>query len=99
MSKQDDEAVHIEVASIYGARTQQGLVELTVNGKAMQLTLTKAREIRGMLDGAIEAAVTDELLVRFLTGEKVGLSLAEAANALLDFREMRQGSRGAVYPQ
>lgn len=61
------------------------------------MDLDKAREVRGMLDGAIEAAVTDGLLMRFLT-EKVGLDETRAGAALLDFREMRQGSRKVVYP-
>lgn len=96
---------NIEVASIYGAKTKQGLVELIVqlhddpDAKPIkiQMDIPKAREVLGMLTGAIEAAVTDGLLVRFLT-ENVGLGEEAAARALLDFREMRQGSRKTVYP-
>jgi hypothetical protein len=51
-----------------------------------------------MLASAIEAAVSDQLIFRFLI-QKVGLSEELAAAALLDFRELRQGSRDAVYPQ
>lgn len=96
-----DENIHIEWASIYGANSRQGLVELTVRQGETVITahfdLPKARDVLKNLTGAIEAALTDELLVRFLT-EKIGLTLGQAARALLDFREMRQGSRSVVYP-
>ena len=51
-----------------------------------------------MLQGAIEAAVSDELMFKFLT-QKVGMEHERAAAALLDFRELRQGSRETVSPQ
>jgi hypothetical protein len=88
----------LTVASILSARTKEGLVELTINGETTQMDLPKAREVRGMLDGAIEAAVSDQLLFTFLT-EKIGLSEGQAAAALIDFRELRQGSRSTVFPQ
>ena len=74
------------------------MVELTVNGERTLLELPKAREVLSMLSGAIEAAVSDQLLYHFMT-EKVGLDQERAAGVLLDFRELRQGSRRAVYPQ
>lgn len=88
----------IEIASILSHRTKQGMVEFVLNGEKTQMDLAKAREVRGMLDGAIEAAVSDGLMFAFLTS-KVGLSEESAAAALLDFRELRQGSRSTVYPQ
>lgn len=91
----------VEVASIYGAKTQRGLVEITVtddNSRVkLQLELSKAREIRDNIAGAIEAAMSDELIVRFLR-DKIGLPNEAAMRALLDFRELRQGSRETVYP-
>ena len=93
-----EKLTHIEIASILSHRTKEGMVELVVNGEKTQMDLGKAREVRGMLDGAIEAAVSDGLLFAFLT-TKVGLSENAAAAALLDFRELRQGSRSTVYPQ
>lgn len=87
----------IEVGSLYGAHTQQGIVELVVGDERVQMDIPKAREVLGMLAGALEAAITDELIMRFLVG-KIGLTAAAAAAALLDFREMRQGSRDVVYP-
>jgi hypothetical protein len=90
---------HIEIGSILSARTKEGMVEFVLNGQKTQMDLPKAREILGMLSGAIEAAVSDQLLFQFLTGKKIGLPAEAAAAALLDFRELRQGSRETVYPQ
>lgn len=91
------EHVAIEIASILSHRTKEGMVELVVNGHKVQMDLAKAREVRGMLDGAIEAAVSDGLIFKFLT-TKIGLPENAAAAALLDFRELRQGSRSTVFP-
>ena len=91
-------ATTIEIASILSHRTKQGMVELVLNGEKTQMDLDKAREVRAMLDGAIEAAVSDGLIFAFLTS-KVRLSEEAASVALLDFRELRQGSRSTVFPQ
>ena len=88
----------IEIASILSARTKQGMVELKLNDERLLLDLPKAREVLAMLSGAIEAAVSDQLLFQFLT-ERIGLEEDRAGRALLDFRELRQGSKRAVYPQ
>ena len=87
----------LEVASILSARTNEGMVEMSLNGEVTQMELDKAREVVGMLQGAIEAAVSDELLYRFLT-TRLGIEARQASAALLDFREMRQGSRDIVHP-
>jgi hypothetical protein len=89
---------HIEFASILSARTKEGQVEMVLNGHKTQMTLPKAREVLGLLSGAIEAAVSDQLLFQFLT-TRVALSEEAAARALMDFRDMRQGSRDTVWPQ
>lgn len=86
-----------EVGSLLSQRTKEGRVEIAVNGERTQMDLDKAREILGMLTQAIEAAVTDQMLYAFLT-TKVGLSDEKASMALLDFRELRQGSRDTVHP-
>lgn len=88
----------IEIGTILSHRTKEGMVEFTLNGEKTQMDLPKAREVLGMLAGAIEAAISDTLIFKFLT-TKVGLSEAAASAALLDFRELRQGSRSTVYPQ
>jgi hypothetical protein len=92
----------IEIASLLASRTKTGAVEIAVLREGqirekIQMDLPKAREILAMLSGAIEAAISDELMFRFLV-EHVGLDEPRAAAALLQFRELRQGSRGAVYP-
>lgn len=88
----------IEVASILSHRTKGGMVEFTLNGEKTQMDLDKAREVVGMLQGAIEAAVSDELMFKFLT-TKVRLTEDAAAAALLDLRELRQGTRSTSWPQ
>jgi hypothetical protein len=87
----------ITVSSLLSSRTKEGRVEFVVNSEIVQMDLGKAREVVGLLQGAIEAAVSDALLFKFLT-EKVGLEPQRAAAALIDFREMRQGSRERVIP-
>ena len=87
----------IEIGTVLSQRTKQGMVELQVNDERVQMDLDKAREVLSMLSGAIEAAVSDTLIFQFLT-KQVDLSESAAAAALLDFRELRQGSRSTVYP-
>jgi hypothetical protein len=87
----------ITVSTLLSARTKEGRVELAVNGELTQMDLDKAREIVSMLQGAIEAAISDELVYKFLT-EKAGLKPDQASAALIDFRELRQGSRDLVRP-
>jgi len=87
----------IEIGTILSNRTKEGMVEFALNGEKTQMDLPKAREVLGMLSGAIEAAVSDQLLFAFLT-TKIGLAPETAARALLDFRELRQGSRSTVFP-
>jgi len=88
----------IEIGTILSHRTKEGMVEFVLNGEKTQMDLAKAREVLGMLSGAIEAAVSDTLIYKFLT-EKIGLPENAAAAALLDFRELRQGSRSTVFHQ
>lgn len=88
----------VTVTSLLSRSTKEGRVELSVNGDVIQMDLDKAREIVGMLQGAIEAAVSDQLLYQFLTKESIGLSNEQASAAMVEFREMRQGSRDVVRP-
>jgi hypothetical protein len=88
----------IEIGTILSHRTKTGMVELVLNGEKAQMDLPKAREVLGMLHQAIEAAMSDEILYKFLR-EKIGLKDEAASAALLDFREIRQGSRFTVYAQ
>lgn len=84
----------IEIGSILSQRTKRGMVELALNNESTQMDLDKAREVVGMLQAAIEAAITDELIVGFFTAR--GLSIEDATRLLADFRELRQGSRDVV---
>jgi hypothetical protein len=87
----------ITVTTLLSAATKEGRVELALNGELTQMDLPKAREIVGMLQQAIEAAASDQMLYTYLV-ERVGLDDHKASMALLDFREIRQGSRGLVHP-
>ena len=89
---------HIEIGTILSHRTKQGLVELTVNGEKAQMEIAKAREVCQMLHQAIEAAITDTLIYQFMV-ERIGMDDQRASQVLLDFRELRQGSKSVVYPQ
>jgi hypothetical protein len=88
----------IIVTSLLSHRTKAGLVQVDINGTRVQLEIAKAREVTAMLHEAIEAAISDQLMFQFLT-QKVGLSEDKAAAALIDVREMRQGSRDTVFHQ
>lgn len=92
-----DAGQQIVVGSLLSGQTKEGRVEMAIDGVLTQMDLDKAREVVGMLQGAIEAAISDQLLFAFLT-DRVHLSPESAAQALLDFREMRQGSRGVSWP-
>ena len=96
-SKGGPTGTDITVSTLLSSRTKEGRIDFTLNGELTQMDLDKAREVVGMLQGAIEAAISDELMYRFLT-EKIGLEPERAGAALIDFRELRQGSRDLVHP-
>lgn len=96
-SKGGQPGTDITVSTLVSRRDGRGRVEFQLNGELTQMDLDKAREVVGMLQTAIEAAVSDQLIVQFLT-EKIGLDADRANAALIDFREMRQGSRDRVHP-
>lgn len=90
-------ADNIAFSTILSSRTKTGMIEFSLNDEITQLDLDKAREVHRMLGEAIEAAVSDTLIYQFLT-TKVGLGDEQATRALLDFRELRQGSRDTIHP-
>lgn len=96
-AKPGSASTDITVSTLLSQRTKEGRVEFSLNGEFTQMDLGKAREVVWMLQWAIEAAISDELMYRFLT-EKIGLEPERAAGALVDFRELRQGSRDLVHP-
>jgi hypothetical protein len=91
------EDARIEIGSILSSRTNEGMVELVVNAETVQMDLAKAREVHRMLGEAIEAAVSDQVMFLFFT-DRHGLSQQHAAVALREIREIRQGSKSAVFP-
>lgn len=88
---------NLVVTSLLSSRTKTGMVELALNTETTQMSLDKTREVLGMLQGALEAAISDQMLYAFLT-TRIGLSDAQASAALADFRELRQGSKEIVHP-
>jgi hypothetical protein len=96
MSKKKED-IHLEIASILSSRTKEGMVEIQINDEKVQMDIAKAKEVCGMLHGAIEAAISDQMIYTFFV-EKVQFTDEEASRALLDFREIRQGHKGTVYP-
>lgn len=91
------EEATVEIGTLLSQRTREGLVEIAINGETTQMDVRKARDVCANLHGAIEAAISDQLIYAFLA-EKVGLDPEQAARALVDFREMRQGTKGVAWP-
>lgn len=87
----------ITVSTLLSRTTKEGRVEFALNGELTQMDLPKAREVVGMLQEAIEAAASDQMLYIFLT-QNIGLDDEKASVLLLEFREIRQGSRSLVHP-
>ena len=71
-AKEGPTGTDITVSTLLSSRTKQGRIDFTLNGELTQMDLDKAREVVLMLNHAIEAAISDELMYRFLT-EKIGL--------------------------
>jgi hypothetical protein len=89
--------INFEASAIVGAKAKTGLVNAKFNDVDIQMDIAKAREVIGMLQNAMEAAISDGLFFQWLT-DKRGFTWEQAGEALLDWREMRQGSRGIVRP-
>lgn len=84
---------NIAFSSGFGAASQQGFVEFSINNEVTQMAVDKAREVHRMLGEAIEAAITDAMIYHFF---KTRLSITDEnrlSQILYDFREVRQGSK------
>jgi hypothetical protein len=96
-SKRNEKDIdEVQVGSSFGSVTRRGLVEFTLNDQRSQMEPAKAREVGLMLLEAAEAATSDEIFVTLL--EKIGIGIEAAGAALIDLREIRQGTRGTSWP-
>jgi|SRR5882762_5404326 len=86
----------LEIKTILSNRTKEGMIEFKLNNERSQWDIRKAKEICQMLHEAIEAAISDELIYKFMV-TKVGLDEVRAVNVLADFRELRQGTKGVSW--
>ena len=78
---------------MFGANTKQGLVELRLEDKVVQLHVDEARDFAFSILEAAEAAETDEFLMSFLE-TKIGMGdLAIRCGVLKDFRNWRDSKR------
>jgi hypothetical protein len=73
--------------SMYGAKTQRGLVEVSAGGHTLLVTPAKAREMAAFLLEAATAAEGDEVLMRVL--DRVGMSPQRAGQVLIAMRQER----------
>ena len=86
------------VTSLYGAKSGQPGVNLQVGEVRLQMDVKSAQKVGLDVLAATEAAISDASVVQLLV-EKLGLDVARASHVLLDLREIRQGSRDAVFHQ
>jgi hypothetical protein len=70
---------------------------LEVNGVRFRLSARKARTLAQDLVEAAEAAISDEVLIAWLRQRGI-IDVDQQRQALLDMREMRQGTRGPSWP-
>jgi hypothetical protein len=85
----------VTIGSMFNT-SHEGIVEIIVNTERMQMPIDKAREVYGMLGGAIEAAITDEIVWKAL--EEMKVPEHAIGGFIMRLRDSRQGSTGVVYP-
>src|SRR5262245_1728747 len=87
---EDGPMYDVWVQSIFGQKTQQPLVAISVNGADFRMTITPpaARKIAFDLLECAEAAEIDALLIGFLRGKRI--PDPAIAQIILDFRKHRQ---------
>jgi hypothetical protein len=91
---EEDKPEMLWAASIYGAQTKRGLVELTVRSEQVKISPTEARAFAYSILEAAEAAETDEMIVKWLM-ERVQQPIENVVSVLRDFRELRDQQRDA----
>lgn len=87
----------VVIGTILRSQNGHGRIEICVGAEVLQVDVADARKLAASLNDAIEAAISDQLIFKFLT-ERCGVPAQKAAAGLLDFRKLRQGSRDAVNP-
>jgi hypothetical protein len=86
------------VTSLYGAKSGQPGINLQVGEVRLQMDVPSARKVGLDILAAMEAAISDAAVVQLLV-DKLGLDVDRAGFVLLDLREIRQGTRDAVFHQ
>ncbi len=89
---------HVIVTTLHGAASGQPGVNLQVGATRLQMDVKSAHKVGFDILQATEAAISDAAVMRLLV-EKIGLDVARASRVMIDLREMRQGSRDAVFKQ
>lgn len=85
------------VTSLYGTSGKPG-INLQVGEVRLQMDVKSAQKVGLDVLAATEAAISDASVMKLLV-EKLGVDEARASRVLLDLREIRQGSRDAVFHQ
>lgn len=94
-----NKTISLEIGTILSHKTKEGMINFKIEGSIeAQWDIPKAKEIHRMLGEAIEAAVSDTLIYKFFR-EKIGFDEQKSSMVLMDFRELRQGSRETVFEQ
>ncbi len=82
----------IEIKSLYGARSQRGLVELRWDGKAAQLLVGDARRHAFAILDAAASAEFDELLAEVMW--EAGCTASQIATLIGELRDLYQAEEG-----
>ena len=91
MAEFEDEVI-IGVSSIFGARTRQPLVELSIGDTKILIPPAKAQEIGMKMLAGAEAANMDAFLFQWLM-EQVGVPEDKVALIVRDYRQFREQTR------
>ncbi len=89
---------HVIVTSLYGAKSGEPGVNLQMGEVRLQMDVKSAQKVALDILAATEAAISDAAVVQLLV-DKLGIDRTRAGLVLLDLREIRQGSRDAVFHQ
>ncbi|CAB4151799.1 hypothetical protein UFOVP591_36 [uncultured Caudovirales phage] len=79
--------VSFHVASLYGAKTKQGIVEIKWGSFEIQLSILEAKKIAYMILEGAESAATDQALMEM--GDKLNMPLEVKGQLLMVLRDIR----------